>query len=131
MGLQVWTIQEMFVELGYQEENNEWQSPAEWLQNDSDDPGWQPMTEDDIIQHVNSAGEVQCLSSGSDSEGSEVMRAISHSQPCATFCTVLKWMEAQPEIQPARLISVQHWRDLAATKRQENLKQQLISFFFI
>ena len=28
-------LQEMFVELGYQEDNNEWQSPAEWLQNDS------------------------------------------------------------------------------------------------
>ena len=121
----------MFVELGYQEGNNEWHSPAEWLQNDSDDPGWQPMTEDDIIQHVNSAGEVQCESSGSDSEGSEVMHANSYSQACAAFCTVLEWMEAQPEIQPAHSFSVQRWRDLAAIKRQENLKQQLISSFLV
>ena len=85
------------------------------------------MTEDDIIQLLVKYS----VRAVANSEGSEVMHAISHSQTCAAFCTVLEWMEAQPEIQPAHLFSVQRWRDLAATKRQENLKQQLISSFLV
>ena len=100
-------LYEMFAELGYQEGCVEWQNPEEWLQNDNDDPGWQPMTEDDIVQHVLGAELEPVQDSDSDSEEDLVPQAtITHSQACEAFSKALEWMEAQPEIDPAHLMFV-------------------------
>ena len=52
-------------------------------------------------------------------------------QACEAFNTALKWLEAQTDIDPVHLLLVKKWRDSAARKRGENLKQNTISSYII
>ena len=42
----------LFQELGYSEDTPNWQNPQEWLNEDSTDPGYQLMTNAEIVADV-------------------------------------------------------------------------------
>ena len=60
----------LFQELGYQEGEGqtEWQSPKEWLNVDSSDPGFHLLTDAEIISPVAGAETVAVSDSDRDSE---------------------------------------------------------------
>ena len=74
-------------------------------------------------------GETTIDSSSEDDELDS--SSVSNSKACEAFNTALKWLEAQTDIDPVHLLLVKKWRDIAARKWGENLKQNTISSYFI
>ena len=86
------------------------------------------MTDNEIVSEIN--GETTIDSSSKDDELDS--SSVSNSKACEAFNTALKWLEAQTDIDPVHLLLVKKkWRDIAARKRGENLKQNTISSYFI
>ena len=85
------------------------------------------MTDNEIVSEIN--GETTIDSSSEDDELDS--SSVSNSKACEAFNTALKWLEAQTDIDPVHLLLVKKWRDIAARKRGENLKQNTISSYFI
>ncbi len=46
------------------------------------------------------------------------------SQAYEALDSTMKWLESQDDTDPAHLLLVQKWRDMAAIKRTETLKQK-------
>ena len=57
---------DLFQELGYSTDNESWQTPQDWLAEDSTDPGYQLMTDSEIVAEV--TGEKDTLDLESDDE---------------------------------------------------------------
>ena len=85
------------------------------------------MTDKEIVSKIN--GETTIDSSSEDDE--LYSSSVSNSKACEAFNMALKWLEAQTDINPVHLLLVKKWRDSAARKRGENLKQNTISSYFI
>ena len=54
---------------------------------------------------------------------------MTHSQAFEAFDVGLKRLELQGDTDPAHLLMAQKWRDLAAAKRTDSLKQTKITSF--
>ena len=110
----------LFQELGYSEDNPSWQDPQEWLNEDSTDPGYQLMTDAEIVADV--TGERDNTDPESDDE-MEPQHSVSHAQAFDAFEIALRWLEGQSDTDPFHLLLVRKWRDTAAQKRTQTLKQ--------
>ena len=56
---------------------------------------------------------------------------VSHAQTYSAFETSLTWIEAQGDTDPAHLLLVQKWRNYAAMKHTQTLKQiKSVSYYF-
>ena len=55
---------------------------------------------------------------------------VSHAKTHAAFGTALEWLEAQGDVDSVHLQLVKKWRDIAAMKRLDCLRQSTISSFF-
>ena len=87
------------------------------------------MTHAEIIHEV--LGGTALVDSDSEDEAHvEVQSSVSHAQASYAFNTALRWLESQCNVDPVHLLLVKKWRDTAAQKRGENLKQSnLLSYF--
>ena len=93
---------------------------SEWLGQDSDDPGYQYLTDAEIIHQVTTTP----VEADDDDDD------VSHSQEVATCEEVTKlmdkcltWYEYQDECTAPSLMVLENVRDLAAQKRFSNAKQ--------
>jgi hypothetical protein len=93
----------------------------------SEDPGYQLLTDTEIVAEV--TGEKEDSDSGTDDE-MVPQELVSHAQAFNAFETSLRWLEAQPNIDPFHLLLVRKWRDCAAQK-EPKLKNKLHFFLII
>ena len=119
-------FEDLFRELGCSGDSESWQNPEGWLAEDSEDPGYQLLTDTEIVAEV--TGEKEDSDSGTDDE-MVPQELVSHAQAFNAFETSLRWLEAQPNIDPFHLLLVRKWRDCAAQK-EPKLKNKL-HFFLI
>ena len=104
------------------------QEVSEQLDQDSDDPGYQYLTDTEIIDQVTTIPEEMVEADDDDS---------SHSQQVATCEEVtrlmdkcLTWYECQDECTAPSLMVLKNVRDLAAQKRFSNAKQLTLDSYF-
>ena len=94
---------EIFQQLGSEEGGN-WQSPSEWLAEDSEDPGYQLMTDDEIVAQVSGEPDL----SGSESEDEpDNCPTVSHARAHEAFGIALQWLESEGT-DPAHLMLVEN-----------------------
>ena len=107
---------EVFQQLNSEEESN-WQSPSGWLEEDSEDPRYQMMTDDEIVAHV--SGECDLSESESEDE-SENNSTVSHTRAYKAFGIALQWLESQGT-DPAHLMLAKNWITSAERQRENSL----------
>ena len=122
----VMEFRDLFQQLGYTPGDQNWQTPEDWLEEDSEDPG-QLMTDNKIVSEINCEITIDFSPEDDELDSS----SVSNSKACEAFNTALKWLEARTDIDPVHLLLVKKWGDIAARKRGENLKQNTISSYFI
>ena len=102
-------------------ENDEWQQPHEWLDED-DDPGYQLLNDKEIISEVLTTNEVE-------EDTTDTKPCVSPAQACEALEIVLEWLESQGDTQIEHLLLVKKWRNRAAEKRIQTTKQiSILSF---
>ena len=116
---------ELIGSLGLHEGDDHWQNPEEWLREDSSDPGYQLLEDEEIVASINGT-EIEDQDSESDKE---VQPQVSHTQAFQAFEVALQWLESQGTTDPAHLQLVKQWRDQAASKRITSLKQTNLTLF--
>ena len=116
----------LFQQLGYNAGDSSWQTPSD---EDSMDPGYQLLTDDEIVSEVLDKRDVESEEE-EESDEHEYESKVSHSQACEAFDIALRWLETLPNINPLHLLLVENWRDVAAHKRGDSLKQRTISSYF-
>ncbi|KFD50665.1 hypothetical protein M513_08472 [Trichuris suis] len=99
-----------------------------WLACDSDDPGFQILDDDEIVESIlNVEDEMeQDLDEGAEAQTTYP----SHDTASRCLEIALEWFECQEECDPAKLLCLKNIRDLAATKRTTTLRQTSITDFF-
>ena len=105
-------FESLFHDLGYNEQS--WQSPTEWLAEDASDPGYQLMSDEEIVATAMGAHDEEVSEYEEESP-------VTHADACTAFDTALKYLESQ-NTDPAHLLLVKKWRDTAARKRIDSLK---------
>ena len=100
-----------------------------WMQEDSRDPGYQLLTDDEIIQQVTNPSAEESADMDDDEDQAEPTTTISCGQAADMLEQCLKWYEQQDEATAPSLLLLKRIRDLAATKRYKNLKQLTLSSF--
>ena len=111
---------DLFLEMG-SSENDEWQQPHEWLDED-DDPGYQLLNDEEIISEVLTTNEVE-------EDTTDTKPCVSQAQACEALEIVLEWLESQGDTQIEHLLLVKKWRNRAAEKRIQTTKQITILSF--
>jgi len=102
---------DLFKDLGYSEGTEEWQTPQDWLAEDFTDPGYQLLSDAEIV-------------SDPESDVENVPKPlVTHTQAFSAFQTALEWLEVQSDTDPSHLLLVRKWRDTAAQKRASATKQ--------
>lgn len=103
------------------------QNINEWLNCDLDDPGYQIMTDEEIVEHIQ-------LADKEDEEDyndfTDESPTPSHDEAFHCLETAMRWLESLKECDTMQLLSLKRLRDLAAKKRVSGLKQKKISDFF-
>ena len=105
----VMEFRDVFQQLGYTPGDQNWQTPEDWLEEDSEDPGYQLITDNEILSEINGETTIDSLSEDDKLDLSSVL----NSKACEAFNTALKWLEAQTDIDPVHLLLVKKWRDIA------------------
>ncbi|XP_053969096.1 jerky protein homolog-like [Anastrepha ludens] len=101
----------------------------DWLHSDSIDPGFQLLSDDEIIQSTKE--ESYPVDSEDDNDSTfELEAGPSASEAFACFETALNWMERQSECDHVDLLVVKRLKDLAAKKRVSSLKQRTLTEMF-
>ena len=99
---------------------------AEWIDADLNDPGHQILEDSEIVANIltrdNSDEE-------SEDEVVEDVHAITPHEAFNALDVSLIWLESIG-VEPAQLLQVKKWRDMAARIRQESLRQTSIRTFF-
>ena len=117
---------DLFQDLGYSEGDEDWQTPQDWLAEDITDPGYQLMSDTEIIAEVTRDD----IDSDPESDMEIVLQPSVTPQAFDAFQIALDWLEAQSDTDPSHLLLVRKWRDTAAQKRANAMKQtSLLSYF--
>ena len=109
------TFVQLFDDLGYDKADQNWQSPDNWLAEDSNDPGYQLMTDSEIVADILGKPNNQDSDLSSDDEMNS-QPFVTGAEACNAFETALRWLEAQEGTDPFHLLLVKRWRDTAAQK---------------
>ncbi|XP_054745991.1 jerky protein homolog-like [Anastrepha obliqua] len=102
----------------------------EWLEFDENDPGYELLTDNDIIAQV----QVPEDDDDEDEFSDDIVSAEkcpSNKEAFKCFETAIKWLEQQDECDSVQLLSLKRLRDLAAKKRVSKLKQTNMFDFFL
>ena len=120
------TFVELFNDLGY-EKGQSWQAPDTGITEDANDPGHQLMSDSEIVADILSEPENQECNSDDETESQPL---VTSAEASITFETGLKWLESQEGTDPFHLLLIKRWRDTAAQKRQQKLKQSKVTSCF-
>ena len=96
----------------------------EWMECDKEDPGWETLTEQEILESV--VRETNDDKEDDDEDESGVMEkpdVPTHGEATEMAAKLMCWLERQPETDPTQLMLLKNIRDLAATKRRFNQKK--------
>ena len=104
------------------------QEISEWLDQDSDDPGYQYLTDTEIIDQVTTAPEEANDDDDDDSSYSQEVATCEEVTRLLDKC--LSWYECQDECTAPSLMVLKNVRDLAAQKRFTNAKQLTLDSYF-
>ena len=112
-----------FQELGYSMDANE---ISTWLNSDSNDPGFQLMTDDEICDHVLSEQVPDQEDEPEPEEGVSNVCPVSNSMAAHMFEKCLTWLEYQLEVNQYNTCTLRELHALAVRKRGESLKQRTL-----
>ncbi|XP_050338865.1 jerky protein homolog-like [Bactrocera neohumeralis] len=98
----------------------------EWLNCDNEDPGFQILTDEEIIEDLNNNERED----EEDTETGEVCQVPSHAEAFEALDIDFKWFERQDVSDPIQLLQLKRIRDLAAMKRNDSLRQRSITSYF-
>jgi hypothetical protein len=100
------------------------------LQEDQDDPKYQLMSDEDIIQEVTSSQDNEACENGGEGHDEDFDAHISSAGEVAYMLEkCMDWYERQDENNAASILLLKGMRDLATTKRYSRLKQQKLQSF--
>lgn len=99
---------------------------TEWLNCDSEDPGFQILTDEEIIDDLNSNDRED----EEETETGDAFQVPSHAEAFEALDVAFKWFERQDESDPIQLLQLKRIRDLAAMKRCDSLRQKAITSYF-
>ncbi len=97
------------------------------MNEDASDPGYQLMSDQDIIETVMMNPED---SDSEDDDPSPPTKPVTHAQACDAFQCAFEWLEQQGDTDPAHLMLVKKWRDRAAQCCEKSRKQTKITSYF-
>ena len=98
-----------------------------WMKEDSSDPGYQLLTDKEIIQQVVNPSAEEDTDMDDDEDQDEPTKTISSGQVADMLEQCLKWYKQQDEATASSLLLLKRIRDLAANKRYKYLKQLTLS----
>lgn len=105
----------------------------EWFESDGNDPGYQHLNDEEIVDQVIEANDDGSnVRKGDDDEEMDAEEAAgpSHADAYEAFQTAMNWLERQPEGTATQLVLLKRLRDMAAKKRTSTLVQKNIKDFF-
>ena len=94
-----------------------------WLEKDIGDPGFQILTDEEIVGSVLAETNDEVLTNEEKCDESEI-KGSTHAEAFDAFKTAMEWCEQQNKCCSTQLLFLKKMRDLAATKRVTNLKQK-------
>ncbi|MFS1564304.1 MAG: hypothetical protein ACL7AX_13000 [Candidatus Arsenophonus phytopathogenicus] len=103
---------------------------TDWLNCDQDDPGYQIMTDEEIVETLNNATAADEDDDCGDDDEMEDKKGPTHSEAFDALNVALEWAERQDECNPMIVLEVKRLRDLAARKRTTATKQKTITDYF-
>ena len=102
---------------------------TEWLNCDGNDPGFQILNDEEILQEISASDEQNQENEEESPEGRNIGPTNSEAFQCLDVA--MKWFECQEECNSRQLMYLKSIRDLAASKRSATLKQKSIIEFLI
>lgn len=103
----------------------------DWLNCDVDDPGYQILSDEEIVQQIKDDNqEIEEEEDDGEDTAVEEDDVPTHDEAFTCLDKAMKWLERQAECDTIQLLSLKRLRDLAAKKRTSGLKQKKISDFF-
>lgn len=106
----------------------------EWVTSDSNDQGFQIMSDDEIVENIlqTQISEQQESKEDEPEENLDVENDAepSHDEALHALETALKWFEKQTESDTVSLLQLKRIRDIAAMKRRSGLRQTTITKYF-
>ncbi|KAL3283159.1 hypothetical protein HHI36_006311 [Cryptolaemus montrouzieri] len=102
----------------------------EWVTCDSNDQGFQIMSDDEIVENKLQINEQQEMQEDETEENVENDTGPSHDVAFHALETTLKWFEKQTESETVSLLQLKRIRDIAAMKRKSCLRQMTITKYF-
>lgn len=104
----------------------------EWVTCDSNDQGFQIMSDDEIVENILQRNEQQEMQEDETEENLDVENDAgpSHDEALHALETALKWFEKQTESDTVSLLQLKRIRDIAAIKRKSGLRQMTITKYF-
>ncbi len=115
----------LFSELGFNAASQDWLHLDEWLALNKSDPGYQLLGDEEIVATALEEDDQFEEDPYEDSTVAEVSPAQAYN----AFETALTWLEAQGDVAPEHLLLVWKWRNCAAVKRTQSLKQTKLSSY--
>lgn len=105
----------------------------EWVTCDSNDQGFQIMSDDEIVENILQINEQQEMQEDETEENLDVENdaGLSHDEALYALETALKWFEKQTESDTVSLLQLKRIRDIAALKRRSGLRQMTMTKYFI
>jgi len=102
---------------------------SEWLLMDTNDPGYQILSDDEIVRNLFEEDETEEKENETD-DLTEGEYGPSHSEAFDALDLAFKWFERQEESNTTQLLQLRKLRDLAVLERKSTMKQTKISSFF-
>ena len=102
---------------------------AKWLDGE-DDPSFQVLTDDDIVDQAVAEGATGGGGDSDDSDEEDPPHTVSHSEACQALETLLKYSEQQEDISITTTTLLHSLLSQASRKRVSALQQKKISDFF-
>ena len=97
---------------------------SDWIGADSCDPGYQVLTDQDIIEQITCTNPQPSTENESDSDSEDSSSDIlTNGEAMEMLDKCLKWYECQSDATPTSIMLLKRIRDLAAKQRYASLKQ--------
>ena len=96
---------------------------SDWIGTDSCDPGYQVLTDQEIIEQVTCTNPQLSTENESDSESEDSSSVPTNGEAVEMLDKCLTWYECQSDATPTSVMLLKRIRDLAAKQRYPSLKQ--------
>ena len=100
---------------------------AEWETSDINDPGYEQLSDEDIIQHVRGSESPEEEEEEGEDDNEE--QRISHLDASQAFQVCIDWLHQQSEGEPNQILQLRRLQRIAHLKYSNSLKQTHITDF--